>query len=215
MTPGAFPKLRYDYEVKTRRDNFAHKWSILVLPAVNVVTYNVAFWTTPPGAVNVWLVGPVLAMFLMLFPFLPVYFLAYGRGMDFDVGKREKRGQLFLMAAAIYFAGAPIFKFLEFPRWEFLLTVFGYFSAIFGVISFFWKISNHVGNSVVGLSASALLLMDAPLLRVVFWSGLVAVGAVTAYTRLVLKRHTRGQLVAGAVVALGVALSVYLFFFQG
>lgn len=199
---------KFNYEVGDAKEKFAHGWSFWVLPVLNALAFNAAFFSAlDEGVVSPWHVGWLLATFMAL-PVVPLL-KAFRSGVDFDVSSLKLRGTLYLVTGGIYLSGVPLFAALELPSWQFVLACLGLFSLVFGSVSFAWRISHHAGSSTTFTLVSILLLRDAPRVQLVFWLALPAVVFVTCYARLVLKRHSLAQLLVGTALAVAVCLLVH------
>ena len=125
---------------------------------------------------------------------------------DMHISRREDRIRPFLFAlgcavcglAAIYIANAP--APIKAVSWMVVLT-----GAVITALTAVWKVSLHAaGVSAISIALIALYgLLALPILLLiplVFWA------------RLTLKKHSPAQLVAGSLIAAGIAAAVFWHF---
>ncbi|MCY0900220.1 MAG: hypothetical protein OWU33_15090 [Firmicutes bacterium] len=128
---------------------------------------------------------------------------ARGIWSDWDVSRREERRTY--MPGVVGFAGvtaASAWGF-QFPAvLRFSVLAIAIWLVLSTVVGFWWKISLHVGGTV-GIAGLAALVWGLNRALVVAW-----VPVAVAWARLVLKRHTWDQVIAGAfagAIALAIA----------
>jgi membrane-associated phospholipid phosphatase len=142
-----------------------------------------------------------LILAVVMFFFLqPVEFLT-----DFDLSKKEKRPifySIVLLFAVLYFITAIIFKGIFFP-----LTIVS-LGIILGIVlfelaNFYLKVSIHVAV------ASAYVITMFVLFGI--FAGIIVlwIPFVVAWSRLLLKKHTKYEILAGAVLGSLVALATF------
>ena len=130
-----------------------------------------------------------------------VYLLKTGRVGDLHMRKRGERH----LPYAVTFAGAltatVVVALAQGPPTLLSLLVWNVVGvAILGIVNVFWLISNHSASIVLAASFASFVfgpivgLACLPLVAVILWA------------RLVLKRHTVAQLLAGMVVGVGPVL---------
>ena len=131
-------------------------------------------------------------LFLIVFFFLqPVQFLT-----DFDISKREKRPVFYAAAlffAVLYFIIALLFKGIFFPLSIVALgIILGI--AIFELANFYVKVSIHSGIATSFAIAIGLLYGFVPFL-LFCW-----IPFAVAWSRLALKKHSRREIITGALL---------------
>jgi hypothetical protein len=130
-----------------------------------------------------------------------VYLLKTGRVGDLHMRKRGERH----LPYAVTFAGALAAAALVFvaqgpPMLLSLLICNAVGVAILGIVNVFWLISNHSASIALAASFASFIFgpvvvgASLPLVAVIFWA------------RLVLKRHTVAQLLAGLAAGVGPVL---------
>lgn len=177
----------------------------LLAPAqvATILLFVVAWHSTHSLASSlVW--GGVAALFAALVPLL--YLLRGVRRRQFTdhhVRRREQRPLAFLVAISSLLVGLGLMAVLGAPR-ELIALV-----AAMGVgliasllVTLLWKISVHV--AVVAGAVVILVLVFGPLLLV-----LAPLVALVAWARVVVRDHTRAQVIAGAVLGSAVAAVVF------
>ncbi|MDE7427077.1 MAG: phosphatase PAP2 family protein [Muribaculaceae bacterium] len=180
-----------------------------------IPTYGMAamLWLTPlqflpePLRVNITI---VIAAMTALFPTAVIFgLISLGKVKDFSLHKRKER---FVPAAAIIvgLTGAILYlRHAHAPIWMWLFFISGIATTLIGfIITFRWKISGHT-TAMAQLLALIYwlgyqhLLPVAPLLLVSIFT-LLTGWVCTA--RLLLHRHTLGQVFAGVLLGLTVTL---------
>lgn len=146
---------------------------------------------------DLWLkIGTVLIFFYVLVP--AVYFvmrIKRGKVSDWDVSKREERKAIYEFCVASHFLGilaAAVFGQFLLVK---ILLVLWLVSVIFMIVNVYWKISVHAGVNMLVV----VLLNNFWGWRVSGW--LIMVLLVVMWSRIVLKKHSVTQVVAGAAVA--------------
>ncbi|HTX60912.1 MAG TPA: PAP2 family protein [Methanobacterium sp.] len=148
----------------------------------------------------------VCMSFAVLLPILIAYLWVKSKNLDIDMPHKEDRLYPLLWILISYLLGAIVLYVMDAPA---IITVlmFCYFSNTMVVlfISFFWKISIHS----VGIAGPVAFLI-----YVFGYYGLIFLALIPLimWSRLILKRHTLNQVIAGA--CLGFILTtaqIYLF----
>jgi uncharacterized membrane protein YqjE len=142
-------------------------------------------------------------LFFCFFPFLPVIYLSKKRATQPLVSKRNTRTPFFLIALVSYSVAAVIF--LVSGTMIMFLPAFGYVCVTLAllIIDVFWKISAHCAGVAGPITA---LFYVFGVVAVPFFLLLVPL----AWARVVLREHTFGQTLGGAVIAIAIAYTEYL-----
>jgi len=123
-----------------------------------------------------------------------VYLIRKGK-IDYDITDKDKRGGFLFPVLVFLILMLPILVFLELDR---LFLFFQVMAVVFVIawliINRFYKISGHIGSLTI------VLLIFARLFNISYYWFLLVV--ILAWSRVRLKKHTWGQVVAGFVVAL-------------
>lgn len=150
-------------------------------------------------------------LFSSLFIIIGVFFIFLGkwRGMysDFDLSQREEREKFYAIALLLsicYFGAALFFKGIVFP-----LSIVG-LGIVLGVVAFsvvnlFVKASLHVGIACAFVITISILLKSSDVFIFSIW-----IIPLVIWARLVLKRHTLKEVVAGGF--LGSIITLVTFF---
>ncbi len=128
---------------------------------------------------------------------------------DLDVTVREQREPLLIEASLGYFLATVVSLALPIPEIYKVNAVFSLvFLIAFATVTYYWKISFHMG--VLGWFAGIWFSILG------FQPGLMVAVAImvllTGWSRIYLKRHTFGQVVAGFLVSFSLFEIVYLVF---
>lgn len=150
------------------------------------------------------LVGLAWAVHAIVFAaVIPMAYIKYGirsgRWQDRHVGQRERRLHLIPVIMASVGVAIAAMVFLDAPAQMTALVVamLATLGAILPVTAF-WKISVHTS---VSAGAIAMLAVGVS----AWWAVLAPLVAVIGWSRVVLRDHTLGQVVAGAVLGAFVA----------
>lgn len=171
----------------------------------------VALWLTPmnrlPTGVRGWSTAGVFFI-TALIPGLTVYMLMRaGKVSDASISDRRERPIPFLVSVACYVGASFYVGALHAPRWLVCFLVAAAAVAVLElIVSLWWKISAHTGAAgglagfVFWLGVRGALIGD-PLVLI---SIAILLVGVLGWARLVLRRHTVGQVLAGALLGFGV-----------
>jgi membrane-associated phospholipid phosphatase len=163
-------------------------------PVVVTVLLLISPFTEPgfPGTVGY---GALAALFVCVLPLLLLLGLVrLGKVTDHHVSNREQRAPVMLMALASVLTGLWVLEVAGAPRSVvvMVLTIVGGIVVI-GAVSPFWKISGHA--AAMSSSAVITVLMLGPA-----WLALLVLVPAVGWSRVVLRAHTAGQVLAGSLV---------------
>ncbi len=155
----------------------------------------------------------------LLFACLTLFFLTLGpmvyvligvrRGWlsDADVSRRSERMGPFLFGISSVTLGLLILRYVNAPKdLETLLLITSISGILMLIITLWWKISIHA-SSMAGVATMLTTLYGAIMLPTFLLLVLVS------WSRVVLRRHTTAQVIAGSLV--GIALSASILFLRG
>ncbi|MDE5844774.1 MAG: hypothetical protein K2N79_00370 [Muribaculaceae bacterium] len=160
----------------------------------------------------------VIGMTFLITAFIPALaiFVLYKLKIVSDSGLNERKERLipYLISAACYVGAAFYFSSIHAPMWLIMFMVGAAVATVIcSVVSLWWKISAHA-TSVSGMATFIFYLIYYQLnvfdLNWVLYAAIFAAG-LTETTRLILSRHTEGQLLAGTVngvVCISLAMTV-------
>ena len=145
-----------------------------------------------------------------LFPYTTLFrsvMIAKKKISGYEVDKREERFPPYMVAILALAATVAFFYFISAPYWM-LGLVGGMVAALCtaAAINYYWKISVH-GMGIGGIAGAIFAIM--PLLDVnplLLFLPALAAGGLVCSSRLILNRHTLGQVGGGFL--LGFCLSV-------
>ncbi|MEV7607071.1 phosphatase PAP2 family protein [Paenarthrobacter sp. NPDC089322] len=162
-------------------------------PVVVTVLLLISPATEPgfPGTIRFGLLG---ALFVCVLPLSYVLVMVkLGRITDHHVSDRRQRPMLLLLALVSVVAGLLVLQLLQGPVGvsAMILALIGGI-AVLAAVSAFWKISGHA--SAIAAAAVIVVLMFGP----AFLPLLLLVPAV-GWSRVVLRAHTLGQVIAGSL----------------
>ena len=192
-----------------RHIRIAHFLSNIFSPvAISVpLVFLIAFYHAP-SIVTALLYALLVLLFLTLGP--TIYILVgvrLGRFTDADVSVRSQRFGPFLFGIISAFIGLAILVFMHGPKnLQTLLLITVVSGIVMLIITMWWKISMHA-SSLAG-AVTLLTAFYGPFMLFVFVP-LIAV----CWSRVVLHRHTVGQVVAGSLVS--IALTSLVLFIRG
>ncbi|MGO4247761.1 phosphatidic acid phosphatase [Paenarthrobacter sp. RAF54_2] len=116
-----------------------------------------------------------------------------GRITDHHVSDRRQRPALLLLALISVLAGLVILQLIKGPESVSLMIValIGGI-AVLAVVSAFWKMSGHA--SAIAAAAVIVVMMFGP-----GWLPMLGIVPAVGWSRVVLRAHTLGQVVAGSL----------------
>lgn len=144
-----------------------------------------------PGTMGFGLLG---ALFVCILPLAYVLVLIkLGRVTDHHVSDRRQRPALLLLALISVLAGLVVLQVIRGPVSVSLMIIalIGGI-AILAVVSAFWKMSGHA--SAIAAAAVIVVMMFGP-----GWLPLLVIVPAVGWSRVVLRAHTLGQVVAGSL----------------
>ncbi|MBA3825829.1 MAG: phosphatase PAP2 family protein [Ktedonobacterales bacterium] len=169
----------------------------LVFPLVTVVVLSYAY----THSVSDTLLYTVVALALTALPVALLVFIQVRRGKwtDLDVSVRKQRYALYPVSLAFLGVLAYVYYRLQAPR-EAVVSVLTLVGAniVNGIVNLAWKISAHATTAA---ACASLLWQLSPGHT---WGPPAAAGAVlVGWSRVELRRHTAGQVLAGWLVGVG------------
>lgn len=198
----------------------AHAVSDIFSPiAVPIFAMAVALWLTPLSMLPVWNRVSALLGVTFITAVIPLSFIytmiKLGKVSDMSISNPKQRTAPYCVAVLCYLGAVLFLHTLKAPLW--LLVFFGgatLVSLLSMLITKYWKISAHAGG-VAGVAALIFwlayrgFLVSAPLLWV---CGAIQLCGIMCWARLVLQRHTLGQVAAGTAMSFGLELGLLLIF---
>ena len=178
-----------------RAKNRAARWITEAFqPPVVVSVQLLVSPLTQPGFPGTMVYGALAALFVCVVPLMLLLVLVrLGKVTDHHVSERKQRAPVLLMALGSIVAGLLVLEAVGAPGSviAMVLAVVGGVVVLAG-ISPFWKISGHA--AAISSSAVIAVLMLGPA-----WLPLLLLIPAVAWSRVVLRAHTRAQVVAGAL----------------
>ena len=178
-----------------RAKNRAARWITEAFqPPVVVSVQLLVSPLTQPGFPGTMVYGALAALFVCVVPLMLLLVLVrLGKVTDHHVSERKQRAPVLLMALGSIVAGLLVLEAVGAPGSviAMVLAVVGGVVVLAGV-SPFWKISGHA--AAISSSAVIAVLMLGPA-----WLPLLLLIPAVAWSRVVLRAHTRAQVVAGAL----------------
>jgi membrane-associated phospholipid phosphatase len=178
-----------------RAKNRAARWITEAFqPPVVVSVQLLVSPLTQPGFPGTMVYGALAALFVCVVPLMLLLVLVrLGKVTDHHVSERKQRAPVLLMALGSIAAGLLVLEAVGAPGSviAMVLAVVGGVVVLAGV-SPFWKISGHA--AAISSSAVIAVLMLGPA-----WLPLLLLIPAVAWSRVVLRAHTRAQVVAGAL----------------
>ncbi len=131
--------------------------------------------------------------------------MAQGKITDPEISHRKERNEAFLMGSLTMSVAVIVLSVYNAPASVLALAAsFLAIAVLCGIINIWWKISMHASSIA---AVATIATMQSRSLGAVFWLIVLAV----AWSRLHTRNHTRGQVVAGTVLATTVVYVVYRF----
>lgn len=151
----------------------------------------------------------VFACFTLLFlTFGPVAYVLIGvhKGWlsDVDVSRRSERAGPFLFGIASALLGLVLLRYVNAPKnLETLLLITAISGVVMLTVTYWWKISIHA-SSMAGVATILTALYGAVMLPTFLLLVLVS------WSRVVLRRHTVAQVIAGSCVSIALSASILI-----
>ena len=178
-----------------RAKNRAARWITEAFqPPVVVSVQLLVSPLTQPGFPGTMAYGALAALFVCVVPLMLLLVLVrLGKVTDHHVSDRKQRAPVLLMALGSIVAGLLVLEAAGAPKSviAMVLAVVGGV-VVLAAVSPFWKISGHA--AAISSSAVIAVLMLGPA-----WLPLLLLIPAVAWSRVVLRAHTRAQVVAGAL----------------
>lgn len=158
-----------------------------------------------------WIYPALLFTTFYIVPLLIVtFFYKTGRISDFDVTERSERNLLNLVVFSFIFIASIGLLFAPIPLVYKFSTVYTLvFAIVFGVVTYFWKISYHMG--ALGWFLSTIIFLYGLTLFTVTFS--IVLSFLMAWSRIYLKKHTLLQTIVGLAVSTVLYFLLYKLFF--
>lgn len=159
-----------------------------------------------PGTIGY---GALAALFVCVLPlFLLLGLVRLGKVTDHHVSNRKQRAPVLLMALGSVGAGLVVLGAVGAPQ-SVVVMVLAIVAGIvvLAAVSPFWKMSGHA--AAVSSSAVISVLMLGPA-----WLPLLLLIPAVGWSRVVLRAHTRAQVVAGSLFG-GLVMAGLWWFLQG
>ncbi|MGP0222004.1 MULTISPECIES: phosphatase PAP2 family protein [unclassified Paenarthrobacter] len=157
-----------------------------------------------PGFPGTAWFGALAAFFTCVLPLGYVLVLVkLGRITDHHVSDRRQRTPLLLLSLVSVLAGLAVLQWLHGPASVsvMIIALIGGI-AVLAVVSAFWKMSGH--GSAISAAAVIVVLMFGPA-----WSPVLLLIPAVGWSRVVLRAHTLGQVIAGSLFGGGVIAGLW------
>jgi membrane-associated phospholipid phosphatase len=193
-----------------RLKNRAARWLTEVFqpPVVVSIQLLISPMTQPgfPGSIGY---GALAALFVCVLPlFLLLLLVRMGKVTDHHVSDRRQRAPVLLMALACILAGLLVLEAAGAPHSvvAMVLAVVGGV-VVLAAVSPFWKMSGHA--AAISCSTVIVVLMLGPA-----WSPVLLLIPAVGWSRVVLRAHSRAQVMAGSLFG-GVVMAGIWWALQG
>ena len=186
--------------------HFARRVSTLLAPAP--VSALLVLFVAPYHTRNLlvaYIYAAVTLFFLTLGPLIFVLLgVRSGKLSDIDLSRRTERTWPFLFGLASAMLGLFVLSYLHGPRaLETALVATAVGSLVLMVTTWWWKISIHAATLAGAVTMLAALYGPAVLLALFLL-------VLVCWSRVVLRRHTLAQVVAGSLVSIALTIAVIL-----
>jgi membrane-associated phospholipid phosphatase len=129
--------------------------------------------------------------------------IAQGKITDPEISHRKERNEAFLLGGITMSVAVIVLSVYNAPASVLALAAsFLGIAIICGIINIWWKISMHASSIA---AVATIATMQSRSLGAVFWLIVLAV----AWSRLHTRNHTRGQVIAGTLLATAVVYVMY------
>lgn len=178
-----------------------------------VPTYGtaLALWITPLSVLPERVRFGAMAMIALITAVVPTAaiftMIRMGRVSDMSISDRRERFIPFMVSVVCYIAAALYLGAVHAPAWLSLFFVGAAISSVVAIlITLMWKISAHTtANGGLAGIISWLAFNHLAIGNAAAWvSGSILLVGLVGTSRLILKRHTLGQVCAGAVLGFAV-----------
>ena len=192
-----------------RRRRIARRVSYILAPATISLPFIflVAFYQAQ-DLLTAFIYACITLFFLSVGPLLYIIIgVRRGKLSDIDVSRRSQRAGPFIFGIVSVMIGWLVLTFTNGPRnlqTVMMITVFS--GIIMMVITFWWKISMHA-SSLGGVATMLTVLYGAVMLP------LFVLLVLVSWSRVVLRRHTVTQVIAGSLA--GIVLSLVILTLRG
>ena len=173
----------------------------LLMPVYGIILVILfSFMRFFPIRMNLYLFG-LVAVFTLFVPLLAIVVL-YSTGIISSINLRERKDRKwpFLIAVISYIICGVLFYRFEVPLWILGFITGGVISLLIDfIITFWWKISAHM-TGIGGFTACSVFLTQTFEMFPLYGVMLVVLAAgLLGSSRILLNRHTLGQVLAGTV----------------
>jgi membrane-associated phospholipid phosphatase len=189
---------------KTRRIRIARYLSHILAPATISLPFVmlVAFYQTQ-NQLTAFIYACITLFFLSIGPLIYIFIgVRLGKLSDLDVSRRSQRAGPFLFGIFSIMIGWLVLVLTNGPRnlqTVLIITVFS--GIIMMMITFWWKISIHA-SSLGGAATMLTVLYGAVMLP------LFVLLVLVSWSRVVLRRHTVTQVIAGSLAGIVISLVI-------
>ena len=136
---------------------------------------------------------------------IPYFVLkAMGKITDYEFSKREERPPFFVIISVLFGVLFLVSKFLGDEIFATVSLALFLSTTIMTIITFFWKISGHTIYATLLFATLIYLFPNLTLLPLIFF-----VLPLIGWSRVVLKKHTTTQVIAGTLLSLIISVLIY------
>lgn len=162
-------------------------------PVVVSVLLLISPAVEPGFPATIWF-GALAAFFVCVLPLAFILLMVrLGRLSDHHVSDRKDRAPILMLALVSVIAGLVVLNLIDAPTSvsAMILALIGGI-AVLAAVSLAWKISGHA--SAISAAGVIVALMFGPA-----WLPLLLLVPAVGWSRVVLRDHTRGQVIAGSL----------------
>ncbi len=172
---------------------------LIPLYAFLTLVYSTFLATLPPEFISI-LIG-VIALFTAGIPGTAMLWLHYtGRMSDMDNPRSDERTIPYIISVIGYAACIYILHRMAFPLWMTSLLIGGAIMIIcMTIINRWWRISAHMAGIGAYIGLIFMLGRLGFVIRIEWLVAIIISAGLLGSCRIYLKRHTLGQVLAGAV----------------
>ena len=189
---------------KTRRIRIARHVSNILAPATISLPFVmlVAFYQAQ-NQLTAFIYACITLFFLSIGPLIYISIgVRLGKLSDHDVSRRSQRAGPFLFGIFSVMIGWLVLVLTNGPRnLQTVLIIAAFSGIIMMVITFWWKISMHASS--LGGAATVLTVLYGAVMLPLF-----VLLALVSWSRVVLRRHTVTQVIAGSLAGIVISLVI-------
>lgn len=148
----------------------------------------------------------IYSLAYLLVTILPYLILKkLGKASDYEFTNRKERPPYFITVSLLFGLLFLILKTYSIPTLTDISLALFVVASVITIVTFFWKISGHMTYSTLLFMTLGYIFSPYVLLLFLF-------SPFIGWSRIVLKKHTLGQVIAGTIVTATICILIYWVF---